>query len=121
MKITFSLEITGVHYKTSTIQTICAVTGPVTRVPHGQRMRNEWRLVIKKRMTLTKKKNNTHKQRTILPNDERPFKGSNGHATISMDAKKWHSFDIRRLMRHSCDKALSQKCHYNVAGRILAF
>ncbi len=27
-------------------------------------------------MTLTKGKNNTHKQRT-LPNDERPFKGSN--------------------------------------------
>ena len=29
-------------------------------------------------MTLTKEKNNTHKQRA-LPNDERPFTGSNGH------------------------------------------
>ncbi len=34
--------------------------------------------MIKKRMTLTKEKNNTHKQRT-LPNDERPVKGPNGH------------------------------------------
>ncbi len=33
---------------------------------------------MEKRMTLTKEKNNTHKQRT-LPNDERPFNGSNGH------------------------------------------
>ncbi len=31
-------------------------------------------------MTLTKEKNNTHKQRT-LPNDERTFKRSNGHET----------------------------------------
>ena len=31
-------------------------------------------------MTLTKEKHNTHKQRQ-LPNDERPFKGSNGHET----------------------------------------
>ena len=31
-------------------------------------------------MTLTKKKNYTHKQRP-LPNDERPFKDSNGHET----------------------------------------
>ena len=48
-----------------------------------------------KRMTLTKRKNNTHKQRT-LPNDERPFKGSNGHETyfrrISTDVIEWHSF-----------------------------
>ena len=56
------------------------IKGPVTRVPHGQRMRNEWRLTIKKRMMLTKEKNNTHKLR-ILPNDERPFKGSSGHET----------------------------------------
>ena len=56
------------------------IKSPVTRVPHYQRMRNEWRLMIKKRMTLTKEKNNTHKQRT-LPNNERPFKGSNGHET----------------------------------------
>ena len=48
-----------------------------------------------KQKTLTKKKNNTHKQRT--PNDERPFKGSNRHET--------DSFLIRRLMRHSCDRA----------------
>ena len=55
-------------------------------MPHGQRMRNEWRLTIKKRMTLTKEKNNTHKHR-ILPNDndERPFKGSNGMKSISTD------------------------------------
>ncbi len=55
-------------------------------------------------MTLTKEKNNTHKQRK-LPNDERPVKGSNWHEThfqqISTDARKWHSFVIRRLMRHS--------------------
>ena len=31
-------------------------------------------------MTFTKEKNNTHKQRT-LPNDERTFKGPNGHKT----------------------------------------
>ncbi len=66
------------------------VKGPVTQVPHGQSMRNEWRLTIKKRMTLTKEKNNTHKQHT-LPNDERSFKGTNGHEThfrrISTDAK----------------------------------
>ncbi len=31
-------------------------------------------------MTLTKEKNNTHKQRK-LPNDECPLKGSNGHET----------------------------------------
>ena len=31
-------------------------------------------------MTLTKEKNNTHKQRT-LHNGERPVKGSNGHET----------------------------------------
>ncbi len=54
--------------------------GPVTRVPHGQRMRNELRLTIKKRMTLTKEKYNQHEQRT-LPYDKRPFKGSNGHET----------------------------------------
>ena len=55
-------------------------------------------------MTLIKEKNNTHKQRK-LPNDERPVKGSNWHEThfqqISTDARKWHSFVIRRLMRHS--------------------
>ena len=32
----------------------------------GQRMRNEWRLMHEKRMTLTKKKNNTHKQRRMM-------------------------------------------------------
>ena len=53
---------------------------PLTRVPHGQRMRNEWHLTIKKRMAWTKEKNNTHKQHT-LPYSERPFKGSNGHET----------------------------------------
>ncbi len=26
---------------------------------------------------------------------------------ILMDAKKWHSLPIRRLMRHSCDQAFS--------------
>ncbi len=54
-------------------------------------MRNELRLTHEKRMTLTKEKKNTHKQPT-LPNDERPFKGSNGHEThfqqILTDAKK---------------------------------
>ncbi len=44
------------------------------------RTRNERRLTHEKRMTLIKEKNNKHKQRT-LPNDERPFKGSNGHET----------------------------------------
>ena len=44
----------------------------------GQRMRNEWSLTHEKRMTLTKEKNNTHKQRT-WPNDERPFKESDVH------------------------------------------
>ena len=37
----------------------------------GQHVRNECRL------TLTKEKNNTLKQRTLIPNDERLFRGSN--------------------------------------------
>ena len=37
-------------------------------MPHGQRM------------TMINEKNNTRKQRT-LPNDERPFNGSNGYET----------------------------------------
>ncbi len=57
--------------------------GLVPRVPH--------RPTHEKRITLTKKKSNTHKQRK-LPNDERPIKGSNEHEThflqISTDAKK---------------------------------
>ena len=61
-----------------------------------------------KRITLTWEKNNTHKQRKLLY-DERPVKGSNGHEMNSRqisttDAKKWHSFVIRRLMRRSCDR-----------------
>ncbi len=54
-------------------------------------------------MTLTKEKNNTHKQRT-LPNDERLFGGSNVHET-DINGCQWHSLPIRRLMRHSCDQA----------------
>ncbi len=58
----------------------------------GQRIKNEWGLTHEKRMTLTKEKSNTHKQRK-LPNDERPVKASNRHEThfrqISTDAKKW--------------------------------
>ena len=43
-------------------------------------------------MTLTKDKNKTHKQRT-LPNDEHPFKGSNGHYETDINGcQKWHSF-----------------------------
>ena len=38
-------------------------------------------------MTLTKEKNNTHKQRK-LPNDECLFRGSNVHETDITDAKK---------------------------------
>ncbi len=59
-------------------------------------------------MTLTKEKNNTHKQRR-LPDDERPVEGSYGHEThfrrISTDAKQCHSFFMRWPMRHSCDRA----------------
>ncbi len=54
-------------------------------------MRNEWLLTHEKRITLTKEKNNTHKQRK-LPNDERPVKESNEHEThfpkISTNDKK---------------------------------
>ena len=39
----------------------------------GQRTRNELLLTHEKRMTLTKEKSNTHKQRK-LPNDELPVK-----------------------------------------------
>ena len=59
-------------------------------------------------MTLTKEKNNTHKQRT-LPNNERLFRGSNVHETGITDAKTWHSLPIHRLMRHSCDQALTDQ------------
>ncbi len=38
-------------------------------------------------MTLTKEKNNTHKQRT-LPNDERTSQNQTGLKRISTDAKK---------------------------------
>ncbi len=68
-------------------------------MPHGQRMRNECRLTIKKRITLTKEKNNTHKQR-ILPNDERPFKGSNGHKT---DINGYQKNGIRSSYVGLCD------------------
>ena len=44
----------------------------------GQRMRNECRLTISKRMTLTKEKNNTHKQRTWA-SIQRIKRAWNGH------------------------------------------
>ncbi len=53
--------------------------GPVTRVPHGQSMRNEWRLTIKKRITLTKEKNNTYKQRTLWAFIQRIKRAWNGY------------------------------------------
>ncbi len=64
-------------------------------------------------MTLTKEKSNTHKQHK-LPNDERPVKGSNEHEThfrqISTDVKNGiRSSYVRRLMRHSCDMALTHQ------------
>ena len=64
-------------------------------------------------MTLTKEKNNTYKQRTLpnYANGERSFKGSNGHETDINECQKWHSFLIRRLMRHSCDRAFKTLPH----------
>ena len=47
-------------------------------------------------MTLTKEKNNTHKQRT-LPNDERPVKGSNGHETTNINIMPKMAFGSRAL------------------------
>ncbi len=68
-------------------------------------MRNEWLLTYQKRMTLTKEKTNTYKQRTSL-DDERPFKVKQTWIVFQTDSKNWHSFlIIRRLMRHSCDRA----------------
>ena len=69
-------------------------------------------------MTLTKEKNNPHKQRK-LTNDERPVKGSNGYEThfrrISTDAKKRHSFLMRRPIRQSCDRAFNGLNHKIIA------
>ncbi len=65
--------------------------GPVTRVPHVQRMRNEWRLTIKKRTTMTKEKitqtNNAHYLMTGVHSRDQM-----GVKRISTDAKKGHSF-----------------------------
>ena len=57
-------------------------------------------------MTWTKEKSNTLQQRTLL-NDERPFKGSNGHEA-DINGCQWLSFLILRLMRPLW--ALSHEC-----------
>ncbi len=85
--------------------------GPVARVPHRPMHEKQMTLnACETRMTLTKEKNNTHKQRT-LPNDEHQFKGSNKHEThfrhISADAKKLHSFLICRAYTASCDRGFN--------------
>ncbi len=80
--------------------------GPVTRVPHGQRMRNEWRLTLKNewrwwRRKITRTNNAHYLMMSIYSEDQTCMK------RILTDAKKWHSLPIHRLyMRHSCDQAL---------------
>ena len=80
---------------------------------HECRMVNTWET-----NDVSQLKNKWHWQRWKKPRTNNAHclmmsvhsKDRTGIKQISMDAKNWHSFLIRRLMRHSCDRAFKQRC-----------
>ncbi len=86
--------------------------GPVTRVQHGQRMRNEWRFTIKKnewrwqRRKILRTYNTHYLMMSVHSNDQTDMK------RISTDTKKWH--DIRSSYIGLCgtrDRAFRESVH----------